>query len=518
MGLPEGSLKLAWPPKEYTAMLAVIAEWALWYCGNPASLATYYSRVVSALPGTRFWRRVSAGGVSSAIHVPIASDIAAVSSFMLFGEAPRIRIPELDADKVPEGAEKAQKRLDELLDLTNFRAKCVEGANLCSGLGGVFMKLDKDPEVAEYPLLSVVLPTQALPVFRWGRLSSVTFWQTIAEDSRAVYRHLEQHTREGVYHGVYKGTKTYLGVPIDLDSFEVTKGLLEFIPSDDGQLNVVYVPNSLPNLAALGGDFGQADTAGAITLMEFLDETFTSWQRDVRLGQSRMLIPQEYLTVDPLAAAGSKLSFDVYRELFTPLQVDAAVDQGGNKMVAFQPDIRHEAHYKTSCETIARIVSNAGYAVQTFGEGEGTSSSSTSAAALKVRERKSLMTKGKKEGYWGMAIEYLAWRLQVMDGKEEAFRPTASFGDSYAPDLLELAQTVEFLNRAVAASTEAKVKLLHQEWEQEEVDKEVEKIDGKQASLAQPQGLEDLSPDSKDQMAKRQQRMMTQKKEPNANA
>jgi hypothetical protein len=78
MPLPaDNSNRMVWPPKEASPMLSLIVEWALWYTGSPSALASYYGNILSTLPGTRFWRRVAAGKVSSAIHVPIAADIAA---------------------------------------------------------------------------------------------------------------------------------------------------------------------------------------------------------------------------------------------------------------------------------------------------------------------------------------------------------------------------------------------------------------------------------------------------------
>jgi hypothetical protein len=218
--------------------------------------------------------------------------------------------------------------------------------------------------------------------------------------------------------------------------------------------------------------------------MEFLDEAATSWQRDIRLGQSRVIVPEEYLSVDPLT---STATFDLNKEIFCPIQVDPAVDANGAKPFLFQPTIRHEEHKATINETIARIVSNAGYAMQTFGDGDGTASSATAAAALKVRERKSLMTKGRKERYWGTAVEYIMQRMLAMDAQTSVpYCPVAEFGDSFAPDLVETATALELLERSNSASTDTKVAILHPEWDDAQKQEEVNKINRNTEAPALP--------------------------------
>ncbi len=470
MALPVGGKTVKWPPEDFAGVLNIMEEAAAWYGGTPETLAAYYATCPTTLlypAGTRFWRRVATNVRSVAIHVPIAADIAQASAHILFSEAVKVTC-ENDA---------TQKRLLELLDLARFDAKCLEAADICSGIGSVYVKIDYDKAVADHPFLTIVQPDMAVPEFTWGKLTAVTFWRVVAVDDKKneIYRHLERHERGGIENGLYKGTAEFLGDQIDLTSVAATKDLIPYTTHSD--LNVVYVPNYLPNRMFRGWAIGQADTAGCISLMEALDEAETSWIRDVRLGASRIIVPESYLETN--LAAEQQVTFNMDREIFSPLEYDPTVE--GTKLTVFQPTIRVDEHYKTVTELLFRIMSVAGFAPQTFGLGSDNLTSSASGVALKVRERKTLLTKSRKERYWGPELEYLLLRLQIVDRDvfDSGIEPmpvTVAFGDSYAPDLIELSTVTELLKRGESASIEERVKLLHQEWDDAAVQAEVDRI------------------------------------------
>ncbi len=472
--LPSGDGKQPWPPEEYSGILDMYQEAALWYGGSIYELSSYYANRTQIGPGVNFWQRSWRHQRSIVLHVPVAADIAQLSAQLLFGEEPEFTIPDATEESAPAEATRCQERLEDLIDLCAISSKLLEGAEICAGLGGVFYKIDVDIDLAEHPIVSVVQPDMALPVFKWGVLESVIFWREIDRTEKVVVRHLELHTREGVQHGVYVGTPDYLGVMGNLQDYEATWNLPEFYPTDD--LNVVYIPNMLPNRRYRGEPYGQPDYADCYPLMEAIDEAYTSWMRDLRLGASRVIVPEEYLDVDTTSAA----TFDVEREVFCPLNFDPTNE--GTKITNMQFPIRFAEHEATVVELLTRTVSACGYAVQTFSIGQEKIQSSEAAAAIRVKERKSLATKAKKERYWGRSIEYLLYRLLVVDAQTFStgvvpMPVTMAFGDSYAPDLHELAVSVELLERARAASAETKVMIIHPDWDREQVDAEVARLE-----------------------------------------
>lgn len=487
-GLPESGDKVPFPPAEWATMRDSQAEWSVWYGGNMADLATFYSERATEQPGSRFWARAAQNARAVIVHVPIVADIAQINAHLLFGEEVKVRLPSVPADS-PQ-----QARLDMLLEVNRAAALFGEAAEVASGLGGVFLKVDYDMALADYPILTIVQPDTALPEFRWGRLVRVTFWRVVAAGEKEVWRHLEYHDASSVQHGLYRGTPDDLGMRIALESHPTTRGLQEYTVTDD--LNVVYIPNMLPNRRHRGEAWGQADCADCVPLLEALDEAYTSWVRDIRLAAARIVVPEEYVDVN--LSGTNKTTFDLEREIFMPVAMDPTQER--DRLLVVQPDIRHDAHYQTCLDLMVRILSAAGLAPQTMGLGRDVLASAASGVALKIKERKTLMMKARKERYWGQALEYLLYRMlvldaQVFDSGMLPLKPTLEFGDSYAPDLAEVATAVELLHRGDAASRRVRLELVHPDWEEEQYAAEEARMDGDKQAAQQAfvRGLNDTA-------------------------
>jgi len=56
------------------------------------------------------------------------------------------------------------------------------------------------------------------------------------------------------------------------------------------------------------------------------------------------------------------------------------------------------------------------------------------------------------------------------------YRPAVALADSIAESTQEVAQSIELLSRAKAASTRTLVEMLHPDWSDEEIDAEVQRI------------------------------------------
>src|SRR5688572_21262133 len=158
-----------WPPKEWAPTYAKLDEWASWYSGDP-------NRLINTYAGTprvgrtwwRFWsraREVAADGSQRAqLHVPIASDLAAVSGSLLFGEHPRIRVKAAHEDEEPDEVpvpgeprrrtkkpetpeQKSEARLLEMFEEGDVFTRLLEAAESAAAMGGVFIYPAWDKEV-----------------------------------------------------------------------------------------------------------------------------------------------------------------------------------------------------------------------------------------------------------------------------------------------------------------------------------------------------------------------------------
>jgi A118 family predicted phage portal protein len=482
MPLPAESI--IWPPEEWRDVYLAYAEWSAWYSGSTADLAAFYGGTITTTtrqPWWRFWSRTSRTTVEhqtrSQLHVPLAGDMASVNAALLFGEQPRFAVAEAHEQNAPADAKRAEERLAEILREGNIDGRLTEAADACAALGGVLLKVDWDKALAPLPLLTIVQPDMALPEFRYGRLVACTLWRLVDCDGVTYLRHLERHEPGRIEHGLYRGTADNLGARVPLEQSAETATLQDVVTlPDKAMMAVRYIPNTRPNRRFRGSALGQSDYSGAEGLMDALDETWTSWMRDIRLGKSRILVPEEFLS----RSAQGRFEFDVDAEVFTPLDIAPGTDQG---ITENQFELRVTEHEQTSKALVAAIVGNAGYAPQTFGlDIEGQAESGT---ALRVRERKTLQTQQRKRRYWesplaDLGLVLLAIDRMVFERSTPVFRPRVQMADSLTPDEQETATTIELLNRAGAVSTEIKVTMMHPDWEQEQVDAEVQRIRAEQ--------------------------------------
>src|SRR5690606_17872557 len=200
--------------------------------------------------------------------------------------------------------------------------------------------------------------------------------------------------------------------------------------------------------------------------------------RDIRLAKARLTVPDTWLQPVAMGDDGKAvLRFDEDKELFVALPMDST--EGALTATLFQPAIRFTEHEQTCLHYLERIISAAGYSPQSFGlHIEGRAESGT---ALRIRERKSLVTTAKKRRDWEPALADVLWMMLVLDREVfrsgvTPYRPAVALADSIAESTQEVAQSIELLSRAKAASTRTLVEMLHPDWSDEEIDAEVQRI------------------------------------------
>lgn len=479
-----------WPPLDLGPITADLAEADAWWSGDPNRLSQQYGRA-SSIGRRRFWSKPTTDPKSlDRIHLPIAGDIAAVGADLLFGDNVGALIAGAHTDPPDPTAQASEKRLVELVELADVQTKLLEGAEVCGGLGGVYLRPVWDPTVAPYPLLDVVHADRAVPEWRWGRLVAVTFWRVIATDGQTVWRHLERYEPGWILEGLYAGDKDRLGVRQPLDKRPETAGL------DDEQsvtallgepaMLARYVPNVRPNRRRRGRPEGRPDTQGLEGLMDALDETWTSWVRDIRLGKARLIVPDEFLD---RAGPGRGATFDADREIFSPLSMDPSVMQSAG-ITPVQFDIRTQEHADTARDLVEQIITMAQYSTQTFGLTEGSAATATE---IRAREGKSLRTTARKRRYWTSPLADTLYLLQLVDrrvfaGPAEPMRPTIAWPELAMEDPHRLAETLTLLKGAQAASIETRVRLAQPDLDKDAVGAEVARIQVEEAIVSDPTG------------------------------
>lgn len=507
MPLPERNL--AWPPKDTDVPRAYMEEWGAWWAGDPDQLATVYGSgygTATVRPSQRaggvvgslarwFWGVPPPVGQRPArLHVPLASDMAATNADLLFGE-----VPDLATVHKQSG-----ERLDYLMTEGGMHATLLEGAEVCAAYGGVYLRVGWNTAVADYPLVDAIVPDCAAPEWQGQHLVAVTFWRVLSsDDDQRVVRHLERHEPGRVFHGVYVGSSDRLGRAVPLADYPETEYLAEMVDADGGiatgatGLAVVYVPNMRPNRLMRGSALGRSDFSGVEPLMDALDESWSSWMRDLRLAKARLVVADSLLED---RGRGRGASFDLDQELFSPVNgLQGERDGFGDMLTPIQFAIRVEEHSRTCRELSEQIIRGGGYSAQTFGENRDLAITATE---VQARERRTYSTRARKIGYWQAGLGRLAEVLleidqHVFDSGVVPERPTLVWPDGVQESMLTVAQTVQALETARAASTEVKVRMVHQDWDDDQVQAEVALIHGEQPNPSlipaptDPQELQD---------------------------
>lgn len=488
MPLPAGNTP--WPPPHLGPALDAMHGWDSWWSGDPDRLEALYGgrsgggpdpkRLAATMSGG-VWGRISrwwwgtptaAGERRTKLHVPLAGDLCGGSADLLFSEPPKFTVDD----------DTTQTRLDVLAD-DGMLATLQTAAEIGAALGGIYLRPVYDQDVADRAWIHAEHADRALPEFTWGRLSAVTFWRIVREEDGQVWRHLQRHERGRILHGLYQGTKDNLGRPVPLEDSAATEDYAPLVDAEgamatgyDG-LDVVYIPNQTsrrwrckPKLA----EFGRSDLDGVEPLMDSLDETYSSWMRDIRLGKGRIIVPNAYLNSN---GPGRGSSWNPDQEAYAGLEMLVRQDVNQQLTVA-QFAIRVQEHRDTAEDLVNQILRSAGYSGQTFGIGGDVAVTATEVTA---RERRSMTTRGKKILRWRPALAQLVEALLAVDqyafgGGIKPQRPTVEFEDSVQEDPLSLANTADILRRAQAASTDTLARMVHPEWDDDQVAAEVARI------------------------------------------
>lgn len=505
MPLPPGG---KWPPKELQPVTARLAVWSAWYTGDTDSLSDIYGGQLAGDPGTPltgflnpdrpglrgaigrtlarwFWGlQTPQGEQRTKLHLPLAGDIASVSADMLFSEPPTLTVPDGTGTTT-------QDRLNELAG-DEMQATLLEGTEVSAGLGGVYLKVCWDRDIADKPWLASVHADAAVPTFRYGRLASVTFWRHIFEDGGKIVWHLERHEPGVILHGLYDGGRGDLGRPIPLDSYPETAGLDPVIQTGIPMLTADYVPNIRPARVwrdqPCGAYLGRADFSGSEAFMDALDEVYSSWMRDIRHAKSRLIVGEGALQ-NLGKGAGSR--FDPDREVYE--EIALAPNSGAPAITPNQFAIRVQEHRETAQHLIDKVIQMSGYSSGTFGDASdnGVRQPALTATEVRAKQQRSYTTRDKKIMYVRPPLARITEAMLAIDrvvfgSGVEPVQPRIQFGDTVSEDPLTLAQTAQALRTADAASDETIVQLVNPEWDDEQVQAEVAKIQAERPQMSVP--------------------------------
>lgn len=539
MPLPETNV--AWPPPQFKEFFDLLDIYDGWYAGDVDRLASTYrhtpithrAQLNGGLVGaaTRAWlgKPPAGGEMRSRLHIPLAADIATLSADYLFGEAPRVVFP---GDRSKDGSserDQLQDRAEKVINTARFHSTLLEAGEVSAALGGAYLRLVWDRERLKAVGAEAVHADAAVPTFRFGQLEEVIFWSELPKgsDETVVYRHLENHRRGVIEHGLYAGTSDRLGkrVPFEdrsetawLAAPGVTNDLAE-IPTNVDGLTAAYIPNMRPNAQFRRTPglqlLGQSDFAQITQLFDAVDEVWSSWMRDIRIAKARIVVAQEYLQS---SGFGQGARFDYDREVYEGMNTLTGPNGQGFGFHAHQFQIRIEEHAGTVRDLRDQAMRSAGWTpASAGGQGDGL----RTATEIHADERLSERTRDKKSNYWKtLSPFFLTWMqldAVVYGGAQPQDEPEFRFPAESQVDLEKMARTTSLMRAADAVSVETAVRMHHPEWDGDTVNTEVariyrEKGIGTAADPTRVTGLPGADP-SPDDVAAMRERMEREERE-----
>lgn len=494
MALPANGT--AWPPAELAPILTKYREYGAWYGNDVETLTDIYTRAAGrkgVLSRLRTWflgAKTSGAVETNSIHVSLAQEICRTSANLLYSEPAKATVvPPTESDNV----DKVQERLD-LIAGPDFEQLSISAGEISAALGGVFKRITWDTTVKDHVFITKVDADSAWPEFTAGVLTAVTFWRVVGRNNTTVWRLLERHEVRNnvgvIVYGLYQGTDVNLGQAQPFDAHESTAWLLR--PDTvtqllDGNtvstltpgLGAVYAPNILPSSLwrndPLGSNLGRSDLEGIEQKLDALDELYSSWLRDIRLGKGRLIVGESMLTD---LGTGKGAGFDLDQTIFTPVKA-APASMADSKMAIekVQFDIRTEDFLKAIDHFRRIILAAAGYSPSTFGlTDDGGAMTATEVAARQqlsftTRKRKVLGVKPADEAILAKALATDAAVFPA--GGAKPYKVSVEFPDGISDDPKAIAETNQLDYNSQSSSIETRVRTKNPDWDQTKVDEEV---------------------------------------------
>ncbi|MFR9882436.1 phage portal protein [Corynebacterium striatum] len=503
MALPTANTP--WPPKKWAPVTQMIDDAALWWEGDTKRLDSHYatggfnrpSQFAGGVVGSVsrfFWGSPTPQGQKNRkVHLPLAADLAYTSASLLFDTPPTFTVDD----------EHWQERLDTMLNNDTFPADLLVMGESCAALGGAFGRIMWDTNVSPDPWIDFVDADSAFPEFSYGKLTGITFAETLPKtDEKTTWRLLSHYTAGRIEYGLYEGKDGNLGTPRELDAHPATTALAEIVDSNGGVdshttgIAAAYFPNALPVVGFRKDgqlrNIGRPDISPDLhSLFDTLDEIWTDIRREMRLGKMRATVPEHWLDQQGF---GKGQAFDIDREFYDGMNISPSENAGAQ---FFQPSLRFEQYLKLAEQTVLEILRRANYSPATFGIGGSTAAQKT-AREVEAEYQASIQTWKAKSRYMRAGLSQLADALLEVDawlngGTIPTDRVKVTMAAPAQETMLDKAQTIQALDAARAISTQQKIDMLHTEWDEEDKQVEVDRILAEQAGTFDPLG--NIKPD-----------------------
>lgn len=440
---PDDSIRAVWEEIEMLSGLRTSDEFTL------RSLATVYGMNVEN---------------TSYVDVPVPRLISRLKANLLFAEPPDIK-----SDQTGD-----QTQLDDLVDENDLVAEMRRGALLCSSEGEVYGRLVVEPETLDWPIIEFVSRRWTIPRFSGRFLTGALFIKEIPEGPNVVWRILEDYGPGSIETRLYRGSNSQLGErrPLAARAETASLPLEQPVPTGLTDVACVFIPNTLDEDPTRG----ITDYLGVVRAFFAINESASVGQANVRsTGLKRLFVDGRYRNSAGNLPAGRDV-FWMDSALQDALGSGGGITEAEYTFESVALKLWHD-------HVIDLALTFAGVAPASVGrelQGRGTAMSGT---ALRLRMTHTLMETAGTGRAWDRQMARLLRMAQLLDKaafgrswtKADAM-PAFHRQDGLPRDTMEEAQETATLATAGALSLETKIRRVHPEWSDEQVQAEIARI------------------------------------------
>lgn len=451
---------------------------------------------------------------------PLAGDLCTLSSSLLFGEAPTFRYPrpaDWKPEEVKDGAKpkkwrhEAQDALDLIMGSEQAHAELLKAGEYAAALGGAFIAAVWEPSIRKNVFPRAYSADCALPQFRYGELVACTLWtEYTSETANEVFRLLERHEPGLITYELHRGTPSTLGPLVPMSARRETKhydelrtaaewelfeagdlsildGPVEVATGVKDALSVVYFPNRIPqrDWAKLGtlANLGRSDLDGIEDMLDKYAQILTSMMRDFEVGQGRITVPESWLTQ---GARGEGGTADLSREVYVGVNsLGSPSDSLSQQAIVNQFDIRVDVHDDGMDVIKRQIAERTGYSPAHLGIKDAATGQKTATEVTadftdseRVRDTKAMLAKPALARFAQVAVALQGEVFNTQGAKWYDETPEVEFTPISQQDMEKATRIVTGGFLAESMSRRERVKQLHSDWDDEQIDEEVENLKG----------------------------------------
>lgn len=443
-----------WPLEEEKPIIAEIARW------------------IAFRENDRDFLRKEAGWTNATERYmidPLPERLSGAFASLLFGRQPKVKTAE----------ETDQERMDELLRLNRWGSRLRSAEESCSSEGEVFWRWVSDPARFTAPVLTWHSRLDLIPHYVSQNLGALGFTDVLPKraNSDVVFRHFEVHDNVGVYNVLFAGTDNTLGDQVSLDDHPATTILTEAWEHDLGML-----AGRIINIEGADPELGKSDYDG-------IEDWFLELNECLSTGKKNRGLTALKRAYGPREATDETGSLPEGQNFMAVDSADQTWGQGQATpfgVIDFAFDAQALITWSEHVATTA--LARRGITPQFVGQSTDAEGFAQSGTALRMRLIPSTNEGDRRAGPWSDQVDSILLLGQQLDARSVNDRgfgqrwakpdvpPAVTLGDPLPVDRVEDSIRLSTLRTADLISIETGVREQHPDWDDDQIDEEVQRI------------------------------------------